>query len=127
MNGVESIGSASFSYGLPRVNTAAEGQSTSQQNKKAAGMDSALTMSDQFVRKTMSEMGFIDLKADGVDQMKVFVEQGCTAQDDPGLGLDSFAAMAATAHVGAQITGDASLAQRAMGRVDPMRAAALLK
>ncbi len=127
MNGVESIGSASFFYGLPRVASAAEGQSTTQQNTKAAGMESALTLSDQFVRQTMSEMGFIDLKADGVDQMRVFVEQGCAAQEEQGLGLNSFAAAASMAHAGAQITGDANLASRIMGRVDPMRVAALLK
>jgi hypothetical protein len=126
MNGVESIGSVS-SYGPPRVNNAAEGQATTQENEKSAGMDGALTLSNEFLRQTMAEMGFVDIKADGVDRMKVFLQRGCGTPDEQGLGLDSLAAAATAAHVGAQIAGDANLASRIMGQVDPERVAALLK
>ncbi len=126
MNGVENIGSAGF-YGSPRVNNAAEGQSTTQEDEKSAGMDGALTLSNEFLRQTMAEMGFVDIKADGVDRMKVFLQRGCATPDEQGLGLDSSAAAATAAQVGAQIAGDASLASRIMGQVDPMRVAALLE
>ncbi len=127
MNGVESIGSASFSYGLPRVNNAAEGQSTTQQDKKPVGMDGALTLSDQFLRQTMTEAGFIDIRADCVDRIDLFVERGCATSDEQGPGLDSSAAATVAAQAGVQIAGDAHLASRIMARVDPVRAAALLK
>lgn len=127
MNGVESIGSASFYYRLPHVNNAAEGQSTTQENRKSAGMDGALTLSNEFLRQTMAEVGFVDIKADGVDRMKVFLQRELTTPDEQGLGLDSFAAAATAAHVGAQIAGDANLASRITGQVDPMRVASLLE
>jgi len=127
MNGVESTGSAGFTNRVPPVTGTENGRPTSNQEWKRVGMEGAMKLSGDFIKEVMMEVGFVDIHASSTDKIEAFVRH--TSQQEQGVevSLDPVAAAEMAALTGAQLQQDANLALRILARVDPARAAALLK
>ena len=86
-----------------------------------------MKLSGDFIKEVMMEVGFVDIHASSTDKIEAFVRH--TSQQEQGVevSLDPVAAAEMAALTGAQLQQDANLALRILARVDPARAAALLK
>jgi len=127
MNGIESMGSTGFINRVPGVTGTEGGQSTTHQNWKHAGMEGALKLSGDFLKQTMTEIGFTDIHASSIDKMQAFVKHTSKQEQGVDVSLDPVTAAEMAALAGAQILQDANLALRIQAQVDPARVAALLK
>lgn len=98
-----------------------EGESTTK-----AGMEGALTLSKQYLSASLSEGGFVDLRAGSLARMEAFVERAL-AKPEPGeLAMDPRMAGEIAAQLGGELAADANQILRILARVHPEYVARLL-
>jgi hypothetical protein len=90
-------------------------------------MQGALTMVKEFIRESISEAGFMDLRADNVARMRTFVERGTAVEEEAQAALDPGTAAEVVAALGADLPHDMNAVLRIVARIDPKRVAALLR
>jgi hypothetical protein len=98
-----------------------EGESTTK-----AGMEGALTLSKRYLSASLSEGGFVDLRAGSLARMEAFVER-CLAEPEPGeIAMDPKMAGEIATQAGAKLAADADQVLRILARVHPDYVAMLL-
>jgi len=127
MNGVESVGSGSFGYSVPKVTKTAETQVNTDQPWRRIGMEDALKLSGRYLSEALNEAGFIDLHAGAVERIEVYLQHQAMKEEPTEPGGDEVVTAEVAAYLGSQIALDMNRALRIMAYVDPARVAALLR